>query len=190
MTALSVARKKAHFYQDMILIGLSVMLAVYIVKTNIAPHLVLALGGMQWVGVVIAGMFFTSAFTTAPAIAVLGELALTTPLPMLFLLGAIGATLGDYIIFRFFKNRISQDLEYVFSLSKKSRFSGVFKTHLFKFFVPFIGALIIASPMPDEVGVAMLGISKVKDNLFLAISFVMNGVGIFIIGFVARYVIA
>ncbi len=190
MTALSVARKKAHLYQDIIFIVLSISLAIYIIDTNIAPQLVSALGDLDWIGVIVAGMFFTSAFTTAPAIAVLGELAQTTPLPMLFLLGAIGATLGDYVIFRFFKNRISQDLAYLFSFSKKKRFSAVFKTHLFKFFVPFVGALVIASPIPDEVGVAMLGVSSVKDKTFLLLSFVMNGVGICMIGYIAKYIIA
>lgn len=184
-----MGRKKAHLYQDLILIVLSIILAIYIIDANIAPHLVATLGGKDWLGVIIAGMFFTSAFTTAPAIAVLGELAQTTSLPMLFLLGAIGATLGDYVIFRFFKNRISQDLTYLFSFSKRNRFSALFKTHLFKLFIPFVGALVIASPIPDEVGVAMLGISSVKDKTFLLISFVMNGVGICIIGYVAKYVI-
>ena len=134
-------------------------------------------------------MFFTSFFTTAPAIVLIGVLVQTTPLIMVAIIGGLGAALGDYIIFRFVKDRISEDINYLLSFQKTKRFFAIFKTRLFIFFTPFIAALIIASPFPDEIGVAMLGLSKIKDKTFLLISFIANGVGILVVGWVARGII-
>lgn len=182
-------KKRKHLFQDVIFITVSVVFATYIAGTGTAQYLVASLGSLQLFGVFMAGMFFTSAFTTAPAIVLLGTLAKTTPMPLLVILGSLGAVLGDYIIFIFVKDRVSEDLKYLLSFSRSQRFLAIFRTRLFSFFVPFIGALIIASPLPDEIGVAMLGLSKMKNKIFLLLSFVFNGIGIFIIGWLAKNII-
>jgi hypothetical protein len=43
------------------------------------------------------------------------------------------------------------------------------------------GAVIIASPLPDEAGVSLLSLSKLKNWQFILLSFVLNATGIFII---------
>ena len=48
-----------------------------------------------------------------------------------------------------------------------------------KWLSPIIGALIIASPLPDEFGIAFLGMSKVKTAVLMPISFFMNLIGIY-----------
>jgi len=42
-----------------------------------------------------------------------------------------------------------------------------------------VGALIIISPLPDELGVSLMGISKLKWYRFLLLSFTLNTLGIF-----------
>lgn len=106
------------------------------------------------------------------------------------MIGGLGAALGDYIIFRFVKDRILEDIRYLLSFKKGYRFPAIFKTGLFKFFVPLTAALIIASPFPDEIGVAMLGLSKMKNRIFLLISFIFNGIGILVIGWVAKGIVS
>jgi uncharacterized membrane protein YdjX (TVP38/TMEM64 family) len=44
-----------------------------------------------------------------------------------------------------------------------------------------LGAIIIASPLPDEMGVGLMGISKLKTSQFILLSFVLNAIGIFIV---------
>ena len=48
------------------------------------------------------------------------------------------------------------------------------------------GGLILASPLPDELGVAVLGFSKMRLKYFALLSFVFNFLGIAVIGLVAR----
>jgi hypothetical protein len=183
-----VSKKRKHLFQDAIFFACSIGLAIFMVKTDMAQELITLLGGPRWFEILIAGMFFTSAFTTAPAIVMLGTLAETTPMPLLVILGGLGAMLGDYIIFIFVKDRVSEDLKYLLSFSRGQRFLAIFKTQLFRFFVPFVGALILASPLPDEIGVTMLGLSKMKNKIFLPLSFIFNGAGIFVIGWLAKVI--
>ena len=84
---------------------------------------------------------------------------------------------------------MSEDINYLISFQKGNKLTRFFKTKLFIFFTPLIAGLIIASPLPDELGVTMLGLSKIKDKTFLLISFIANGVGILAVGWVAKGII-
>lgn len=183
-----MSKKEKRLFQDILILIISISFAVFIIKTGIAYKFIMSLGNWQYFGVFLSGMFFTSVFTAAPSIVLLSEFAQTTPLFVLAILGGMGAALGDYVLFRFVKDRIFDDIKHLLSFSKRKRFPVIFQTRLFKFFVPFLGALILASPFPDEIGVMMLGMSKVKNRIFFLISFISNGVGIFIIGWIAKII--
>ena len=46
----------------------------------------------------------------------------------------------------------------------------------------FFAGIIIASPLPDELGVSMLaGLSDIKIKVLTTISFIMNSFGIFVV---------
>ena len=94
--------------------------------------------------------------------------------------------IGDLIIFRFVKDRVSEHLSYLIKVSKTERIVSIFKLKLFRWIIPFVGALVIASPLPDEIGVAMLGLSKMKNSYFILLSFLLNSAGILIIGLIAK----
>jgi len=178
-----------HIKKDILLIVLSVLAAIFLVKIGVVDSLVSSASGIKHVGSFIAGLFFTSMFTIAPAAAVLVKIAQTEHLLSVALFGAVGAVIGDYIIFRFFRDRISEDLGIILKHSPMLRMRAIFKTRLFRYLTPFIGALIIASPLPDELGLAMLGISKLRLKFFIPISFSMNFLGIYVIGVLARVIL-
>ncbi|MSU75079.1 MAG: hypothetical protein EXS55_00990 [Candidatus Magasanikbacteria bacterium] len=105
--------------------------------------------------------------------------------------GGLGAVCGDMIVFRFVKNHVSNDFEYIVkSLKKQKRLlffrSRFWKLKAIRFVIPLLGALIIASPLPDELGLMLLGLSKVRMRVFIPLSFFLNTAGIFIIGIVAK----
>ena len=136
--------------------------------------------------VLLPEFFFVSVFTAAPATVALGEIAQSNSVVVVAILGGLGALIGDLVIFRFMKDKVSQDFSYLINISKTERFLSIFKLSLFRWIIPFIGALIIASPLPDEIGVAMLGLSKINNSLFILLSFVLNSAGILIIGLIAK----
>ncbi|MFH1072739.1 MAG: hypothetical protein V1743_04895, partial [Nanoarchaeota archaeon] len=51
-----------------------------------------------------------------------------------------------------------------------------------KYFIPVIGGFIIASPLPDEIGISLFAAStKISTRVFSIMSYVLNTIGIFII---------
>jgi hypothetical protein len=177
--------QQKHLLQDIVFLLISISVAFFISISGAVNEFVFALNQFHWLGIFLSGMFFTSIFTTAPAIILLGQFAQTTPILLLALLGGLGAVTGDYVLFRLMRNRIKDDFDYILSFRKENRFTKIFETRLFKFFVPSLGAMVIASPLPDEIGIAMLGLSDVNSRTFLFISFLLNVAGIFAIGVVA-----
>jgi len=134
----------------------------------------------------IAGMFFTSVMTTAPAIAVLGVLSFHINPLALAIAGGLGAVCGDYLIFAFVRDRLGDDFAYLIKRTGTPRFFKIFHRKSFRWVLPFAGGLIIASPLPDELGLAMLGLARMRTSRFIALSFVFNSIGILIIALVAR----
>lgn len=168
-------------YKNTALLVMSVVLFVLVYDSSPVVRFVDVLGAWGWTGIVIAGIFFTSTFTVAPAALVLFRLAEVFPPVEVALLGGIGAMIGDVLIFRLLKDHIFEEWEPVFQHLGESHLVRTLHTPFFAWLAPVVGALIIASPLPDELGIGLLGIAKLKTWKFMVISFVMNTLGIFII---------
>jgi len=180
--------RKGNLMRDLGIIALSIILAIFIAKTGILNTLLTSTREIMYIGSFLAGMFFTSVFTTAPATVTLVEIFKSNSLFPAALLGGLGALIGDLIIFRFVKTSLSEDTAYLIQKSKSERFFSIFHLKIFRWLIPFIGALVVASPLPDELGIAMMGLSKMKTSLFIPLSFLLNSSGILIIGLITKAV--
>lgn len=177
------------FFHDIGIIVLSVLVAVVLARTGVLVRVLTATQEAEYIGSFVAGLFFTSVFTTAPAIVVLGEIAQVNSLIATAFFGALGAVLGDLVIFRFVRERFSEHLgELVREMGMRKRTRALFRMKFFRWFTFFLGGLVIASPLPDELGVSLLGFSRLKLSLFMPLSFVFNFFGIYLIGIAARAV--
>jgi hypothetical protein len=179
-------KRRKHILQDLLIVGASIMLAVGIVRYELVQQLLAQTGDSVIAAAFIAGIFFTSIATTAPAIAVLGELSLQSNLWLTAIVGGLGAIIGDSLLFLFVRDRVSDDIGYLLSHTGTPRFFKLFKRHTFRWVLPFVGGLIIASPLPDELGLTLLGMSKMSTARFMLFSFTFNATGILLIGLAAR----
>lgn len=184
---LAAKRNTSEFARNLIAIGASLIVTIVLEKGGAFNFLVSSNPDSNLLSAFVAGLFFTSFLTTAPAIIALGHIAnASSSIFSVALVGAVGAVIGDLIIFSIVKNKISTNVEDIIRHSKYKRFLKLMKNKVFRFVTPVIGALIIASPLPDELGLSMLGFSKISINTFVPISYVMNALGIVIIGLVAQ----
>lgn len=168
---------------------LSIVVSVLLVSTGAFDWLIGAAAEWRWVGSFVAGMFFTSIFTTAPAVVTLGEIARTAPVWQVALLGAAGAVIGDAIIMRFLRGHMVSDfLHLLGSRGMRRRLRAIGRLRTGRWLMGFLGALTIASPLPDELGLLLLSLAHVRMRAFVAISFGLNFIGIVIVGLVARAV--
>ena len=180
-------QKNNFLLQDIAIIVLSIIIAVILVKTNVLIKILTSTQELELLGSFIAGMFFTSVFTTAPAIVTLGEIARANSILPTAILGAMGAVVGDLIIFRFVRDRFSGHLmEIIKHQGAGKRIKLLLKLKIFRWLTFLAGGLIIASPLPDELGIGLLSFSKTKTRLFIPLSFTFNFIGILLIGLIAR----
>src|SRR3989304_9862183 len=85
--------------RDLALVVFSVLIAVILAKTGALQELITSTKEMRLIGSFIAGIFFTSIFTTAPAIVALGEIAHANSVILTALLGGMGAWAGELVFF-------------------------------------------------------------------------------------------
>lgn len=169
-------------YPKLLLLLLTFAVAYLIFKErNFLPfhNFLLSMG---YLGVFLAGIFFVYGFTAAPATAILLILAKEQSIILAGFIAGVGALMGDLVIFKFIRYSFADELE---KLSKEkiiTRLNHNAPNLLKKYFVPVLAGFIIASPLPDEIGVSLLAASRqISLELFSIISYVLNTAGIFVI---------
>lgn len=172
--------------RDMFFILLSVLLAILMVRLGVVKNIIGFAQEGKILGSFLAGIFFTSAFTIAPASIALAELSQTTSIWTVALCGACGAVVGDMVLFLFIRDRFADDLERALHAYHDRKLTRFFHQKFFHWLTPLIGAVIIASPLPDEMGITMMGVSKIRTWTLVGISFVMNFVGVLAVAFVTH----
>lgn len=163
---------------DILIISASVYLAIYLAHVGLVQGLIDAAGDNIFLVAFISGIFFTSFFTAAPSIALFVGLAGQGNIFLIAATGGLGAVVGDSLLFFFVRERVAKDASYLISGPRLRRFLRVLKKRRFRSILPVAGALIIASPFPDEIGLALLGASSIRRSSFLLLSYCMNALGI------------
>lgn len=160
---------------------LSLIIFFLFTESPVVKNIISLINGFGYIGAFITGILFVSIFTVAPASVILFFLAENlNPLLVAVCAGA-GAVLGDYLIFRFLRDRVFDELKPLFLNNGGNLLVKLFKTPYFAWFLPLFGAFIIASPFPDELGIGLLGASKLKNWQFLLLTFLLNTIGIFVV---------
>ncbi len=181
--------KAARFHyrlkRDAIIIVLSIVAALYAYQSGAVDTVFLVSPESEYIGAFIAGLLFTSLFTTPFAIAMFVALAPEINLAFMAIVGASGSVIGDLVLFGLIRHTFRDDLEHLLAMRKLHRIVAVFHRRTFRWILPFVGALIIASPFPDELGIGLMGVSRMKVTTLIGISFAMNTLGILLIGWAA-----
>lgn len=170
---------KHHYkYKNITLLFIGLLVAFFLYRFEAFHTFLLSFGDWGYLGAFIAGFLFVSSFSAATGILILLVLAeRLLPLEVAVLAG-LGAVCGDLLIFRFVKDGLIEEIRPVFERFGGKHVALLLHTKYFSWSLPLIGALIIASPLPDEVGVSLMGISKMSTVKFLALSFALNSLGI------------
>lgn len=161
--------------------ALSLSFAWWLIKGGYLNDLTETIMPLRFVAEVVAGIFYTSFFTSPISIAMLIALAQDNNPIVTALLAGFGAVLGDFIIVKFFREELSADLKLVsqeLHIQKVNRFLQKLRLD---FITPFLGAIIVASPFPDELGLLMLGVSRLKYREIALLTYILNTAGILLI---------
>jgi len=171
-----------YHYKNLTSIAISLLIAFLLVNNSGFNSFLLHLGNFGYLGAFIGGILFVSTFTVAIGTVILFDLVkYLNPIEIALIAGA-GAVVGDMIIFQFIRTKgLVEEIKHFFHYFGSDRLEHLIHTKYFSWSLPVIGALIIASPLPDELGVSLMGISHMKTWKFITISFLLDSVGIFLI---------
>lgn len=171
-------------YITYFLIGLIV--AVFLAQNDTFHQILTQIESLEYIGAFLAGILFVSSFTIATATVVIAILAQDLNPFALALIGGAGAVIGDLIIFRFVKDHLTRELGLLLPREEKSHLKILLKSPYIAWMLPIIGGLIIASPLPDELGISLLGMANTSQTKLIVISYLSNAFGILAIASVAK----
>lgn len=160
---------------------ISLIILFYIADSEVVTKLINQIGDWGYFGALLVGIFFVSVFTVAPSILVIYYLAEYLNPWEVAVFAGLGAVIGDLLIFKFLKNNLFAEWGGLLKSHHKLKINQIFSTPYFSWLLPIIGAIIIISPFPDELGISLMGLSRISKWQFAIISFILNAIGIFII---------
>lgn len=173
-------------YPKLMLLAISVLLAYFLFRTGSVQSFFHGLGEFGYLSSFFGGMLFAFGFGAPFGVAILVTIADDVNIFLGAIFGGLGALASDYLLFKFIRITFSDEIERF----KGSKAFGLFRGLLVRrvppkisfYFSLGVAGLVIASPLPDEFGVALLaGITTVKETTFAAIAFSLNTLGILVV---------
>ncbi len=166
-------------YKNTTWLVISLILFFWLLGFPVVENTLRAVGSLGLLGAFFSGALFVSIFTVAPAAVVILFIAESLNVWLVALAAGLGAMVGDYLIFRFLRDQVFEELAPLWQRSVVGSITGrLFSTPYFSWLIPIIGMIAIASPVPDEVGISLLSSTKIKTSAFLVITFLLNTAGI------------
>lgn len=143
-------------------------------------HLV---GGYGYVTAFISGMLFSISVTAPIASLIFFELGDIASPVVFAIVGGLGAMVSDVFLYRFLKTSLLEEWKLIvlpkLSFAQRQQMELLTKRRIFIWTVPLLASALIASPLPDELGVALFSVINFHPKYFSLISFLANMIGIF-----------
>jgi len=173
-------------YKHLTLFAISIVFAIFLSRYEPLNTFLLNIGSFGYIGAFVGGILFVSTFTAATGAVILLILAQRLSPIELAIIAGLGGMVGDFAIFRFIKDGLLSEIIPIYHRLGGGHLTRVLHTKYFSWTLRVIGAIIIASPFPDELGVSLMGITKIKTYQFLPLVFVLDTIGVFLFIVFAR----
>ncbi len=168
---------------------ISSILAYLIFKNASVQEFIIGLNNLSYIGIFIAGILFSFGFSVPFSI---GFFLSIHPenIFLASIIGGIGALFSDLFIFKMIRLSFMDEFNKIKKTKLIKDTNDLFKKNInakIRLYILYTFAgIIIASPLPDEIGVSMLaGLTTINIKKLSIISFIMNTIGIFAILFLS-----
>lgn len=173
-------RRRRHFNLLLLLGGF--LFAFILSRLPFFTVLIKEIEKFGYLGAIFSGFLFTSTFTVATGGLLLANFTKILDPFWLILCAVTGALSGDLLIFLFVKDKVSADITPIYEhFLVKNHLKKLIHTKYFSWTLPVVGALIIASPFPDELGISLMGLSAMSLQKFLLVSLFSHSLGMFLL---------
>lgn len=136
------------------------------------------------------GILYVYGFTAALSTGALLAIAEQQNIFITGIIAGLGALMGDLIIFKFVRGTFNEELKQLGKIRFMKKARKFLKEHAtLNRAVPLIAYIIIASPLPDEIGVSLVAAYKdTNTKAFSILAFLLNTIGIFTILIIGKVV--
>lgn len=174
-------------HTTMAVLAIVVFLALF--NTTIVATLVALIEQLGYFGAFLAGLFSVSFFTAAPALVLLVDLSNEVDPIALAIIAGAGSMIGDWLLLQFFEEKVIHELAPLGRRLRLGKLTNFLRRKYTSWILVVLGSFVLASPIPDEIGLALLGISHFPRRYLLVICFVLNTLGMLALIFAARLII-
>lgn len=167
-------------YRHLVTLLVSVYVILQLTQMAWFQNLLELFHRLGYLGILIGGMLFVSSFTVTTGLIILAKMAEFYPLWHIAIVAGIGAALADLTLFEIVRTGLADEIRDLLRwLDRKNYLLRIIHHQKMPIWVvPVCGAAIIASPLPDELGVSLLGLSTMPVYQFVLITFALNALGI------------
>lgn len=162
---------------DFVVIFVVIAFSLVLVSSNIENTILSNFKGYEYIPYFLAGIFSTNFITAFPAYTFMAKVVTSQNFLLVTAMGAVGSVVGDTMIFSFIKFRLIESLIKSFKHNKFVISILKTKNHILKYLLILVGCLIVMSPLPDEFGILLIGLSRIKHRHFIILSLMLNSLG-------------
>lgn len=172
-------------YPKLFLLLVFIILAYYIFTMPFTSKFIESFDKLGHFGVFISGTLTSIGFTTPFGIGLLTKINPSNIL-IAALIGGLGATVADLLIFKTIKLSFADEFKKLEKTKVIKEIEAIVKKNkhvLIRHYLIYIFAgIMLATPLPDELGVSMLaGLTTIKPTRLAGISFILHSIMIFFI---------
>ena len=166
-------------YPKFFLLIITIITAYVIFSGKSSPQFNGFITSLGFVGVFIAGMMYSYGFTAAMGTALLLLLGQNNNIFLAAIIGGLGSMTMDFLLFIFLRTSFNDEIDRLSNEHWVVYIHHLMPKWLKKILIPTIAGIIIAGPLPDELGVALMAVHrKIPKKVFAAVAFTLNTLGI------------
>jgi hypothetical protein len=169
-------------YPKLLLFLATVIVVYFLFSGFLYEPLHNALIYLGYLGTFFAGLLYPYAFTSAAGTAMLLILAKDQSLLLAGIIASVGALISDLVIFFFVRHSFANEVE---RLSKGQIIQTLCKLipySLRRYLLVIFASIMIASPLPTEIGVMLMcSVKNISAKRFAVIVYFLHATAIFII---------
>jgi hypothetical protein len=150
---------------------------IYTARVYPQSELITVIVSLGYVGMFVSGVLYGYSITTAIGIALLLIFGGSNQIFLVALLGGLGAAFSNFLLFGTIRNISSGN--YIANTPRRFKtFIQWMKQQKAQWILLGIGMLGFLLPIPDEIGVSLMGLSRLTLTRFLLLSVFFNTLGI------------
>lgn len=171
-------RQKKHTHINLILCAVGLIFTVFLAQRGWLEGILLVPGAYRYAIIAAAGVLFVTTFTAPIGGLMLAILVKQTPIWQVVLLSGVSAVLADLTILHALNIELLEEIEDIFNEFHGKKLIHIFQSKMFRWTLPLLVILIIITPVPDDLAIGLLGISRVSTHKFALSSYLINSIGI------------